>query len=372
MSKKLELGGGGNPRGDGFLNVDFVPGPGVDVVCDLERERLPFADDVFEEAFSAHCLEHVRFCSHALHELVRVCRVGAKVEIRVPHYLSAMALCPGHIHVISPTVVSHWEQYHRTWFVGCKKRLRLLRREDMPVADLSEARLAFPRFTDAQLMRFVPDCAHEHRYFFEVIVNESYCVVAEPNPLPSPPVSPEPEPEPQGMKLELGGGDRPKGGGFVNFDMLPCADVVCDLDEPLPLPDESVGQVFSSHCLEHLPRPLFTLHEIVRVCRVGATVEIRVPHWLSQIAMVPGTLSFPGHRFVISPVEIVNWCEHFAQETWQGQARRLRLDRTDVDRSADWDEIRGLYPHWREDQVERFAPGACYSIGFFFTVIGND
>ena len=45
------------------------------------------------------------------------------------------------------------------------------------------------------------------------------------------------------MKLEIGGGNTPRGEGFVNLDCLPCADIAIDLEkDPLPFADDSVDQ----------------------------------------------------------------------------------------------------------------------------------
>lgn len=99
------------------------------------------------------------------------------------------------------------------------------------------------------------------------------------------------------MKIELGGGTNPKGEGFVNYDIIQEAEVVCDFNKfPFPLEDDSVDEVYSSHCLEHLENPLKVFEEIIRICKIGAKVEIRVPHWNHALAMSP------GHLHVISDV----------------------------------------------------------------------
>jgi len=42
-----------------------------------------------------------------------------------------------------------------------------------------------------------------------------------------------------------------------------------DLDQPLPLPDQSVDVVVLLHVIEHLPRPSFTMTELSRLLRPG-------------------------------------------------------------------------------------------------------
>jgi SAM-dependent methyltransferase len=80
---KLNLGCGRDIR-PGFVNLDLVKMPGLDVVADLEA-FLPFRDDSFDEIFSSHVLEHVRELIPLLGELARICRAGGVLRIEVPH-----------------------------------------------------------------------------------------------------------------------------------------------------------------------------------------------------------------------------------------------------------------------------------------------
>lgn len=173
------------------------------------------------------------------------------------------------------------------------------------------------------------------------------------------------------IRLELGGGATPRGDGFVNLDILPGADVVFDLDgvppQALPFADESVAEAYSSHALEHVRDPWAVLKEVARVCVAGAPVTARVPHWLSDSALCP------GHRHTLGPTAVRNVCEHFRDSWWpRGRCpRRLELRAVAFRPSADFAEVRGLYPAWSEDQVLRFAPGAAHDITYSFEVVAN-
>lgn len=170
------------------------------------------------------------------------------------------------------------------------------------------------------------------------------------------------------MKLELGGGTRARGEGFVNLDLCPTADIVHDLDTGvLPLEDQTVQEVYSSHCLEHLKHPFSALHEIARVCVVGARVEIRVPHPLSDMAMTP------GHLHVIAPTAIENCINHFRSDWWpiDRHPRRLILVRTDYSPSCYFAHLRRLYPLWTDDDVLKYAPRACHDVRYHFLVVEN-
>lgn len=176
---KIELGGGKYPRGGGYVNVDVCPGPGVDVVCDFETLHpggsgcLPFADDSADAVYSSHCFEHVANLHGLLWETARVGRVGAAVEVRVPHWLQSMALCAGHRHTISERQVRHWcEEFVSDWWRGSPKRLRLLHVEYIDGEAIGEARGLFPQMSLDQLRRFVPGCCHEIRFHLENIRNE--------------------------------------------------------------------------------------------------------------------------------------------------------------------------------------------------------
>jgi predicted SAM-dependent methyltransferase len=105
--------------------------------------------------------------------------------------------------------------------------------------------------------------------------------------------------ESEPMKLELGGGDFNRGGDWTNMDLNPVADIVHDLESfPYPQADESVDELYSSHCLEHLVDPIGVMNEISRICKVGARVEIRVPHPNSNHAMCA------GHKHVFGPMVV--------------------------------------------------------------------
>lgn len=168
---KIELGGGRTPRGQGYLNLDTVPS--ADIVCDLESSTWPLETDSVEDCYSSHFLEHISDPKHILHEIVRVCRLEALVEIRVPYWLDSMALCSSHKRTISPKQIEHWcKDFVQDWFGGYKKRLQHLRTEYIPGDSFGEAKDLFGWMTDEQIMRFIPNACHEVRYYFKVIVNE--------------------------------------------------------------------------------------------------------------------------------------------------------------------------------------------------------
>jgi SAM-dependent methyltransferase len=87
MTIKLNLGCGRHPLA-GWVNVDAVALPGVDVVADLDRCRdtpLPFPDASADEFLLAHVLEHLADPLGLMQELHRIARQGAVATIRCPY-----------------------------------------------------------------------------------------------------------------------------------------------------------------------------------------------------------------------------------------------------------------------------------------------
>ena len=162
---RIELGGGSKPLG-GFCNVDAVAGDGVDVVANLEL-GMPFADDSVDEVYSSHCLEHVRNVTHLLREICRACKLGAKVTIKVPHHGQEMAMCPGHVHVVSEKMVDHFSEFAADWWVG-SKRLVLQKKHYTPTAHFHEASRLFPGLSREQIYRFIQNTCHEVIFEFTV------------------------------------------------------------------------------------------------------------------------------------------------------------------------------------------------------------
>ena len=72
----------------GWVNVDRVKLPGVDVVADLEQCRavpLPFADGSVDEFLMSHVIEHIGDTLGLMQELHRIARPGAVLVARTPY-----------------------------------------------------------------------------------------------------------------------------------------------------------------------------------------------------------------------------------------------------------------------------------------------
>lgn len=121
--------------------------------------------------------------------------------------------------------------------------------------------------------------------------------------------------------------------GFVNVDSgwVPGLNICCDITRGLPFPDNSVGGIFSEHCLEHLSledgRAL--LRECRRVLAPKSVIRIIVPDIELYIRAYSKHLdgaevAFPNEYFtnrsnVSQPVALIN-------ELFYGSGHRFIYD----------------------------------------------
>jgi len=78
------------------------------------------------------------------------------------------------------------------------------------------------------------------------------------------------------MNVDIGGGLNPYP-GYYTVDLRSDADVLADLNDGIPLPDNSVGVLNASHIIEHLHDKTKIMSEIHRVLAHGGWAFIEVP-----------------------------------------------------------------------------------------------
>jgi SAM-dependent methyltransferase len=78
--------GCGPSKYPGAIGMDMNPKTAADVLCDLDRGRLPFRDSSFDEIRAVHLIEHVENAIATIEEFHRVARAGATIFIVTPHY----------------------------------------------------------------------------------------------------------------------------------------------------------------------------------------------------------------------------------------------------------------------------------------------
>lgn len=100
------------------------------------------------------------------------------------------------------------------------------------------------------------------------------------------------------LKLDIGCGTKKKE-GFHGVDSIkfPGVDTVVRLgSRPLPFAAGSVGEVYSSHFLEHLDQTerCFFMNDLYRVMAPGSSMTLIVPHWASGRAYGDPTHKWPA------------------------------------------------------------------------------
>tara|TARA_R110002020_G_scaffold376130_3_gene587320 strand:+ start:38453 stop:39466 length:1014 start_codon:yes stop_codon:yes gene_type:complete len=164
---KVELGGGTRPYRNGYANIDIVEG--CDFEWNLDDTPYPFPDDSVDAVYSSHCLEHLECPHRTIHEIVRMCRIGAQVEIRVPHPVSHMAMCSGHKHVVSPLMVENIDQHFPELYWKENKRLQLQSLTYGPTPWMGQAKEELPflqGLDDQTIMKWIPNTCHESQFIF--------------------------------------------------------------------------------------------------------------------------------------------------------------------------------------------------------------
>jgi ubiquinone/menaquinone biosynthesis C-methylase UbiE len=124
LFKRLDVGCGLRPTGD--VNVDLYFGEYTEHIDALDKKlvvvsrvnnpvkadahHLPFRDEVFEEVYSHHVLEHLDDPTKALAEMIRVAK--RKVTFVVPHRFNReqkRALRKNiHKHIFTVSTIKHW------------------------------------------------------------------------------------------------------------------------------------------------------------------------------------------------------------------------------------------------------------------------
>jgi len=88
-------------RLDGFIGVDVVAGPFVDVVADL-RNRWPWEDSAVDEVRAHDVFEHLPNRIETMNELHRVLKPGGRATVEVPSAAQGAGFAQ------DPTHVSTW------------------------------------------------------------------------------------------------------------------------------------------------------------------------------------------------------------------------------------------------------------------------
>lgn len=103
----------------------------------------------------------------------------------------------------------------------------------------------------------------------------------------------------QPIKLDLGGGYRPGTNGGTTVDISHECDLYWDLRRGLPVDDNTVEAVYSSHLFEHLTfeQGQALMAEGLRVLRPGGSFSIAVPDARMYVKHYLGQRDLPAEYF---------------------------------------------------------------------------
>lgn len=112
-SAKLDIGGGSSPK-PGYINIDILPLPGVDIVWDLENTPWPLPDEFCSSIYSSHVLEHINphkgVFINVMDEIWRVTKPGGQFVFVVPHASSyGYQQDPTHCNMINETTMHYFD-----------------------------------------------------------------------------------------------------------------------------------------------------------------------------------------------------------------------------------------------------------------------
>lgn len=108
--------------------------------------------------------------------------------------------------------------------------------------------------------------------------------------------------------LDIGCG-RNKTEGAIGLDHadLPGVDIVCNLNEPLPVENESFDIVVATQVLEHVENVIALVYEVHRVLKPGGLFIVHCPYFRSSWAWID-----PTHIRAFT----VNSLDYFCESTW--------------------------------------------------------
>ena len=103
--------GCGRQKLAGYVGVDIVEMPTVEIVCDFNIFPYPMADSSAEEILMDNVLEHLNEPMKVLEEVFRILKPGAIVKIFVPNCKSNSAFTdPTHKHFFTENSFKYFEK----------------------------------------------------------------------------------------------------------------------------------------------------------------------------------------------------------------------------------------------------------------------
>jgi predicted SAM-dependent methyltransferase len=109
---KLDLGCGTSKK-NGYIGVDSLNLPGVDIVHDLTISPYLFKDNEIDEVVMDNVLEHLSQPLKVVEEIYRICITDALVTIAVPYFRSYYAtIDPTHVNFFGLSWFNYFDPKH--------------------------------------------------------------------------------------------------------------------------------------------------------------------------------------------------------------------------------------------------------------------
>lgn len=168
---RLDIGGGANPN-PGFVNIDILPLPEVDIVWDLEEFPWPLEDESVVTATASHVLEHINphkgVFIKVMDEIWRVLKKNGQFAFVVPHGESpGFIQDPTHCNPMNETTMHYFEPLSETGLYQFyhPKPWKIVQQVFNPVGNLEvllEKRALDPSY-EASHQPFINDITKEKR-----------------------------------------------------------------------------------------------------------------------------------------------------------------------------------------------------------------
>ncbi|MFC1595083.1 methyltransferase domain-containing protein [Patescibacteria group bacterium] len=154
---KIRLGESKTKK-EGWINLDILNTPEVDLVCDLNK-RIPLDDNSVIKVKANHILEHLDDTTKIMEELWRVCKPNAKILIKVPHYASINA------HK-DPTHKSFFTEHTFEYFLPKDKKILLNLPNYLSKAEFDIEYIGY--IWSSKLIRFLPFKSFLRKHFWNI------------------------------------------------------------------------------------------------------------------------------------------------------------------------------------------------------------
>jgi SAM-dependent methyltransferase len=161
--KKLDIGCGKRKK-EGFIGLDLLDFPGVDVHHDLNVFPYPFTDSEFDEIWADQVLEHLQDPLKAVEEIWRISKHSAIVHIGVPYFRSRYA-------TIDPT---HKNFFGVQWFDYFDPQKEFFKVYGYSSSTLQIVNIEFCREAKpimSWIQRLFVRGANSHPYFYEAYLS---------------------------------------------------------------------------------------------------------------------------------------------------------------------------------------------------------